>query len=140
VGRAPRDLARAIRARLDRARTRVAELDTQLTQQLPSARLATVRTRLDALETRLRATIDQRMATATTRLESDRLRLNAVGPRSVFQRGFTCTLDASGQVVRAADAVQEGTTLTTVFEDGRVHSRVDRVDSTPPLDGPTNQG
>ena len=140
VGRAPRDLARAIRARLERARTRVAELDTQLKQQRPSARLATVRTRLAALETRLRATIDQRLANSTTRLESDRLRLNAVGPRSVFRRGFTCTLDESGQVVRAADALEEGATLTTVFEDGRVRSRVEGVDSTPSLDAPPNQG
>ena len=137
--RAPRELARAIQVRLERARTQVAQLDSLLKQQRPSARLATVRTRLDALETRLRATIDHRLATSSTRVESDRLRLNAVGPRSVLGRGFTCTLDESGQVVRSTDSVKEGATLTTVFEDGRVRSRVEGVDSAPPLDESTEQ-
>ncbi|MEE2682103.1 MAG: exodeoxyribonuclease VII large subunit [Planctomycetota bacterium] len=140
VERAPRELRRAIAARLERARTRVAELDTVLKQQRPSARLATVRTRLAALETRLRATLDQRLATASARLESDRLRLNAVGPRSVFRRGFTCTLDDAGELVRAADAVKKGAPLTTVFEDGRVRSRVEEVESSPPLDESANEG
>ena len=134
LGRAPRDLARALGARLERARTKVAELDSQLKLQRPSARLATVSARLGALETRLRATIEHRVTTASTRLESDRLRLNAVGPRSVLGRGFTCTLDDTGQVLRSSDALVPGSMLTTVFEDGRVRSRVEGVDSTPPLD------
>ena len=138
--RVPRELKRAMQARLERARTVVAELDGALKQQRPSARLATVRTRLDALETRLRDTMSHRISTARTRLESDRLRLTAVGPRSVLARGFTCTMDESGQVVRSVDSLTPDSVLTTVFEDGRVRSRVDSIESTPSLDDSPGDG
>ena len=67
-------------------------------------------------------------------------RLVAVGPRSVLARGFSCTVDQTGQVVRSVEGVEPGSTLTTLFEDGRIQSRVEVVESDPPLDDLPDEG
>jgi exodeoxyribonuclease VII large subunit len=50
--------------------------------------------------------------------------LDAVGPANVLRRGFTYTLDVHGSLVRSVQTAAPGSTLTTVFADGRLQSRV----------------
>ena len=138
VSRAPRELRQLMGSRLDRGRTRVAELDTRLKALRPSDRLARVGARLEAQSRRLQTALETRLQAARARVEAGSGRLGAVGPRSVFARGFTCTLDESGRVLRAAEDARPGDRITTVFDDGRLRSRVeaigpdDDLDASPP--------
>lgn len=51
--------------------------------------------------------------------------LRTLGPESAFQRGFSITLDESGELVRSAKALEKGELLRTKFADGEVESRVE---------------
>ena len=59
------------------------------------------------------------------RLDAVARHLEAVSPNRVLQRGYTYTLDTRGELVRSAADTSVGQTLTTVFADGRVRSRVE---------------
>jgi exodeoxyribonuclease VII large subunit len=66
---------------------------------------------------RLRAALDQRAGL-----------LRTLGPEATLERGFTCTLDANGRVVREAAQLQPGEEFETRFRKGRVHGVVKKVE------------
>jgi exodeoxyribonuclease VII large subunit len=66
---------------------------------------------------RLRAALNQRAGL-----------LRTLGPEATLERGFTCTLDAKGRVVREAAQLQPGEEFETRFRKGRVRGVVRKVD------------
>ncbi|HEX2747205.1 MAG TPA: exodeoxyribonuclease VII large subunit [Verrucomicrobiales bacterium] len=65
---------------------------------------------------RLRAALDQKAGL-----------LRTLGPEATLERGFTCTLDAAGRVVREASQLQPGQEFETRFRKGRVRGTVREV-------------
>lgn len=57
-------------------------------------------------------------------LDAHERHLRAVGPTQVLKRGYSYTLDASGQVITKAQGVADGDAITTVLADGKLHSVV----------------
>ena len=53
--------------------------------------------------------------------------LRTLGPEATLERGFTCTLDAAGRVVREAAQLHPGEEFETRFRKGRVHGIVKDV-------------
>jgi exodeoxyribonuclease VII large subunit len=64
------------------------------------------------------------MRDAGRRLDSDEVRLRALDPRRVLERGYSITRRADGAVVRTAGAVARDAILVTEVADGTIRSRV----------------
>lgn len=129
--RARRELAqlvgrftRALPQRIGPARQRLSHFAHRLDAGLP-ARVAQHRRELARLAPRVTGAGPRRLAEARRQLEGRARHLEAVSPNRVLQRGYTYTLDEHGTLVRHAAAARIGQRLTTVFADGRVHSRVE---------------
>lgn len=140
IDRVPRELARVTGARFDRLRTLIAELGTALAANRPTARLAAGSTRLQSLRERLGTAIAVQKRTGISRLDSLGQRLRGIGPRSVLARGYSYTLDEHGRVVRSVADVASGDRTTTILADGRVHGRVEEVETGSDLDGTGGDG
>jgi exodeoxyribonuclease VII large subunit len=157
IERSPVELLRVARARLAQALNQVVEMDVTLKSNRPGARLASGRTRLsslaermslsmhsrrqtgaaklDALALRLDLACKNRARSAVQALDSLEARLGSVGPHSVLARGFSCTLDEQGRLVRSVADLEIGAQATTIVGDGRVVSRVEALDSDPEASG-----
>lgn len=79
----------------------------------------------------LRERLSARAAAAMERLSSNVERqaglLRTLGPEATLERGFTCTLDAAGRVVRTASQLTPGDEFVTRFSLGRVLGVVKEV-------------
>jgi exodeoxyribonuclease VII large subunit len=61
---------------------------------------------------------------AARTLDADEVRLRALDPRRVLERGYSITRDVAGAVVRSAGAVTSDAILVTEVADGTITSRV----------------
>jgi len=61
---------------------------------------------------------------ALRRIDADEVRLRALDPRRVLERGYSITRDAGGAVVKSATAVTPDAILVTEVADGTITSRV----------------
>jgi len=66
---------------------------------------------------------------ALRRVDTDEVRLRALDPRRVLERGYSITRDASGAVIRSGAAVTPDAILVTEVADGTITSRV--IEETP---------
>lgn len=121
---ASRPFFRQPRVLTDQARRQVDQLEARLARALPH-RLQPAHQRLDHIAHRLHTALPQQLRAQRDRLTHLARHLEAVSPTRVLERGFTYTLDSRGQLVRHAADATPGQTLTTVFADGRVRSRVE---------------
>jgi exodeoxyribonuclease VII large subunit len=128
----PRAIAR-------RGRDRVAHADTRLRTGLRSAVDRRRRT-LDEQRRTLRLLFGRlaaaRVQTLRGRASEADVRLRALNPRGVLERGYTLALDDAGRVVRRAAAVRGGQRLTLEWHDGRARAVV--ADLFPTLRTPEN--
>jgi len=80
---------------------------------------------LAKLQARLMAAHPQnRLAMASQRLDAVGKHLEALGYRSILQRGFSVTRSESGEIVRSAAQVATGVVIQTEIADGHFKSRV----------------
>jgi exodeoxyribonuclease VII large subunit len=77
-----------------------------------------------SLSHRLSTGVQRTLHDSDQALQAAGRQLDAVGPANVLRRGFTYTLDVHGSLVRSVQSAAPGSTLTTVFHDGRLQSRV----------------
>ncbi|MEM1355843.1 MAG: exodeoxyribonuclease VII large subunit [Planctomycetota bacterium] len=105
-------------------RSSVEQLMRRLSRALPG-RVDRDRPRLERLADDLPNLLRRRVMLARLQAEQLEKQLQAVGPQRVLDRGYTLTLDGSGKPIRSARSAAQAGTLTTVFSDGRVDSRVD---------------
>ncbi|MDG2292474.1 MAG: exodeoxyribonuclease VII large subunit [Phycisphaerales bacterium] len=98
-----------------------------LEQKLHTWHLET-RTRLLGAARGMTNAMEHRLHAARVRFEALDATLEAVSPQAVLDRGFSLTLDEAGNVVRAAETLEQGAEIVTRFSRGRAHSRVETVE------------
>ncbi len=113
-----------LRARLDALAAR------QVMRQ-PEQLIAPHQERLDALKARLARAMDLKARSAQQTLQEKARQLRLIGPDEVLGRGFTYTTDSAGKLIRSATDAKPGQTLSTVFFDGTVESRVTGAEPVP---------
>ena len=99
----------------------------RLALRRPSAVLALRRREWDELTRRLVAAVRSQQGRWRDRTDRARRSLDLLSPQSVLDRGYSLTFDAaSGQLLRAAAAVETGRRLRTRLASGEIESVVER--------------
>ena len=80
---------------------------------------------LDELEKRLCRSADACVKDKTAQLEKTAAKVESLSPLNTLARGYSVTLNNRNVVVRSADELSAGDTITTVLEKGRVVSVVE---------------
>ena len=121
----------AIGAYLRRRELRVADLAAQVLRHDPRERLAVARESLAALRSRLDRSLESRIHASRTALTALDVRLRALSPLAVLDRGYALVLAADGALVRSAIQLNPGDRLTTRLADGAFTSRVETATPNP---------
>ena len=129
---AAESLGTATASRCAAESTSLREMAHRLSQRHPDRILAERRAALTMAAERLR----QRCLSQTERLRHSLIRqsalLRTLGPESTLARGFTCTTNAAGQVVRHPSELAPGDTFHTRFLQGSVTGCVTSTTATTP--------
>ncbi len=150
IARAGERLRRSVELEGQRRRTTVQRLATELARRRPDVLLQQRHARLQVVGQRLQSSLRRRLDAGRSRLQRaaaglprivqhdvtrrrDRLdtldrTLQAMGPVSVLERGFSMTTDESGAVVRTTAGVEPGVRLVTHLVDGRIETLVESVE------------
>ena len=92
----------------------------------PAERLRASRQLVAQLAARLASGTGRRLDAFLSRVALARTNLQSLDPTAVLARGYSITLNAGGQVLRAASAVKEGERLKTTLAQGWIESEVRR--------------
>ena len=107
-------------------KTRQGAIIDRLSQQILSLmrqQLSQARYHLELIHGRTLPALTQRLSTEKHRLEQYGLRLKAVDPQIILQRGYSLTT-LHGKAIRDASTLKEGDTIVTRFAQGSVSSIV----------------
>jgi exodeoxyribonuclease VII large subunit len=96
--------------------------------QGPLNQLRREQQRLDYLWEGLQGSMKHRMASAKDVTHTQRLRLHALSPLAVLDRGYSITRTESGEVIKEATQVKKGDTIVSKLAKGEVRSSVFGVD------------
>lgn len=119
----------AVTHRLELAKTTVDRLADRPIFRNPLKKVQEQEQRLDELNQRLEKAIARHTTRQGDKLAALAERLESLSPLNVLKRGYSLTqLADSEQVVRSASQVQVGDELLTRVADGRIISRVERVE------------
>ena len=124
-------LGRARRVRLQAARRELEVAQDRLDQVNPRPAVRRRGERLRQLEVELKRAVGHRLERHGAQLREGAARLEALSPLGVLGRGFSVTTDATGRVLRAADAVRPGDVIRTRLERGTLEADVRRVEDEP---------
>ena len=94
----------------------------------PAARLRAHRELLLQLQARLAFALSHCVHRSQARLERLQASLGSLDPGAVLARGYSITRDASGEVLRDAARVGEGSLISTTLARGRLQSEVRKKD------------
>jgi exodeoxyribonuclease VII large subunit len=117
-----RCLAREMRRRIETAAQTVDGWARRLVH--PAARLRTHREFVLQLQARLAFALSHCVHRSQARLERLQASLGSLDPGAVLARGYSITRDASGEVLRDAARVREGSRISTTLARGRLESEV----------------
>ena len=92
----------------------------------PAERLRASRQLVIQLAARLASGTGRRLDAFLSRVALARTNLQSLDPTAVLARGYSITVNASGEVLRAADAVKEGERVKTTLAKGWIESEVRR--------------
>ena len=92
----------------------------------PAERLRASRQLVAQLAARLASGTGRRLDAFLSRVALARTNLQSLDPTAVLSRGYSITVNASGEVLRAADAVKEGERVKTTLAKGWIESDVRR--------------
>lgn len=87
-----------------------------------------------ALRHRLQKAVSTSLARHTEYSRRLHSMMRTLGPESAFQRGFSITTDAAGNIIRSIHSLHSGTPLVTRLADGTAHSTVDSTSIAPSRD------
>jgi len=82
---------------------------------------------LDQQQHRFTVAAERALERQQDRIEHLATRLNAVSPLNTLARGYSVTLNRSGQVIRSTEDVQMGDEIVTRLQSGTLHSRLERT-------------
>ena len=123
LGRQAQRLRHALVLRLERDGARLTQLRDRLPRPL-RPRLQAEQAQLARLGDRLHAAVAQQGAAAHEKLARAALRLAALDPQRVLERGYAWLEDADGHAVTQAAATAPGQALTATLADGKVDLQV----------------
>jgi exodeoxyribonuclease VII large subunit len=120
-------LQRAVSARLERARVRLANAGALLGRSSPVRRLAPLKQRLEAAQRRLPIAMQRSLQAARERLERSMRTLNAVSPLATLDRGYAIVTDDGSHVVTDASSLVPGSWIEARLARGSVRANVTDV-------------
>jgi exodeoxyribonuclease VII large subunit len=100
------------------------QLEARLLRQDVSHRLRTVRERLMAFDGRILRAAEAVLQRARARCSGIEGRLETLSPLAVLSRGYALVFDAESKLIREANAVGDGTIITTRFARSSLTSQV----------------
>jgi exodeoxyribonuclease VII large subunit len=121
------DLRTAVTARLAAHDRRWQALRRNLDAFDLRRRLASVRTRLVAVDGRLATAATRRRHAADARLRTTAARLESLSPLRVLGRGYAVAFTSEGTVIRDADAVRPGQQMAVRVEHGQIDCTVEKT-------------
>jgi exodeoxyribonuclease VII large subunit len=128
-----RRLRHACALRLDRNRQRLRELEMRLERREPRQRIAYLQKHLQALQQRMSALIAHYLERRAGKLRSLGWRLDTVNPLATLARGYAIALRARDHtVLRSYRDIRPGEAMQILLAEGRIVSRVERVEPPPP--------
>ncbi len=98
----------------------------------PRQMLASTRARLTLLQTRMERAMEHALQAAGSAASSLAIRLNALSPLAVLDRGYALVLDTNGSVIHSTAQLSPGDRVTTHVFDGAFVSRVESASSDHP--------
>jgi len=114
----------AARARLDRARSRLAGNHALLLRASPALRVAALALRLGSARRALASAARRRIGECRQRFELAARTLHTASPLATLERGYAIVSDASGRVVQDAAALRPGDRVTARLARGRIAAEV----------------
>ena len=124
-------LQQAMAQRINKARTQHAYIENRLMLRSPQTHIQHAQHRLQQLENRFSQAMKQTLKDGHNQLALYAAQLEAVSPLAVLSRGYSITKDDKGHVIKSAEAVHVGTTVTTELANGMFESTI--VSVTPKL-------
>lgn len=112
----------AVRNSLRALFAEVADRRRFIEMQRPEEQLEKWSERLARVRERFESGMKNRIATQEERLRGLQKTLSVLGPDAVFERGFSMTINADGEVISDAGSVKPGDRLTTKLHRGEIES------------------
>lgn len=125
-----RQLVRLTRFQVVNLRARVQEQALSHAFDEVKSQLNRARARFDAASSSCDALMRDKIHDGSERLALAAASLDALSPLGVLQRGYAIAQDASGKLLRDAASVRQGDSVSVRLAKGRLHTRVESVDST----------
>ncbi|MDE1156579.1 MAG: exodeoxyribonuclease VII large subunit [Acidobacteriaceae bacterium] len=122
----------ALRRRISTEESRVSRLEMRLRQRHPIAVLSADRLRFEAATTRLERFRHTLIDRRSSRLERATLRLEAMSPLRVLDRGYSLVYTNEGTLVRSAAQLHAGQAMMARFSEGSVRARVESSEQSLP--------
>ncbi len=104
--------------------TNFSALSSRLQQQSPVHTIAAQTQRHQQLHIRLTQAMNQLRANKEARLHSLLREMNSVSPLATLERGFSITFDERGEVIKSAEDVKVGSTITSQLANSKITSVV----------------
>ena len=117
-------LQQAMAQRINKARTQHAHTENRLMLRSPQTHIQHAQHRLQQLENRFNQAMKQTLKDGHNQLALYAAQLEAVSPLAVLSRGYSITKDDKGHVIKSAEAVHVGTTVTTELANGMFESTI----------------
>jgi exodeoxyribonuclease VII large subunit len=114
----------AVTQRQREGNQRLAHLESRLAHHRLDLRLARRRAAFESLEQRLRQARSHTTRTARARIERSDLRLEALNPLRVLERGYALVYGSDGKLLRAASQVADGEEIVARLAQGRIQATV----------------
>jgi len=122
-------LALGLRARLESARKRFNVLHLRVASFDFRVKIAALRLRLEKRASELGVRAERLLRAKRDRVERLLLQLNERSPLKVLERGYAIATDAAGIVLRDADQVQTGDSVSLQLHRGRLVTEVKKKES-----------
>ncbi len=117
-------LGQATGRRLTNRTNRIAQLEARLRRHDPSVRLALSQRRLATAAASLSRVATGLIAQRATRLERATLRLEALSPLAVLNRGYAIVYAPDGSILRSATSTRAGQTIRARLAQGSLRATV----------------
>ena len=121
------DLQRITADGLHHLSTEVQSLAHRMEMQRPDRLLAQRAATLDVLRERLTSRLAAAVERKRSTLTQHASLLRTLGPEATLERGFTCTLDNKGRIVREAKQLRPGDEFETRFRHGSILGTVKEI-------------
>ena len=122
-------LNKAMNLKLQQQQLKTGHLAQRLGTQSPAKTLQTAGEQVQRLNERLNKAIRQNLRQQQEKLQLNAQTLNVVSPLATLGRGYAIVRDDQNRIVRSADQLSAGQTISARFGQGNVSAEVTKVNS-----------